>query len=440
MEHPDLRGFGDWRLLARGGLALVWEARQLSLDRLVAVKVYPAESEEGDRRFLREIAAAGGLSDHPAIVTAHDAGILPDDRPYLVMKLCPGGSLARWLEPENRPGEEQVRQVGVRIAAALAAVHAHGLFHRDIRPANILLDSYGNPGLSDFGLASLADTPAAGAPPVSRYAPPEPQTSERADVYSLAATLYALLTGRPPRRPDAAPAADPAGSSTDPSPVNQHLMKVLLTALSIDPAARPTAATFRDQLALVGASAPDPQLRSGAVHAQVPQRHGKRARGLVALAAALVAVTAPVAIWLADEPPSSGASAATTQSATAGEPSSEAEPSRIPGLAPTSAADATVAPGPAGDATIQLTDPVDSAKPFQTVLIQGRYRGGAETFLRVQRWEKGSWLAFPIPTKTDRSGQFTAYVELGRPGRYRLRVLDPDSGTKSQPTVLVIKG
>jgi hypothetical protein len=86
-----------------------------------------------------------------------------------------------------------------------------------------------------------------------------------------------------------------------------------------------------------------------------------------------------------------------------------------------------------------LGDVIDSARPFETVRIQDRYRGGAGTFLRLQRWEGGQWLAFPLPTKTDESGQFTAYVELGQPGRYRLRVLDPESGLKSKPFVLVIK-
>jgi hypothetical protein len=88
--------------------------------------------------------------------------------------------------------------------------------------------------------------------------------------------------------------------------------------------------------------------------------------------------------------------------------------------------------------TIQLEDLPDSARPFQTVRIQGTYRGGADTFLRVQRWEGGEWLAFPVPTKTDRSGQFTAFIEFGQPGRYRLRVLDPGSGLTSKPFVVVI--
>jgi cytoskeletal protein RodZ len=89
--------------------------------------------------------------------------------------------------------------------------------------------------------------------------------------------------------------------------------------------------------------------------------------------------------------------------------------------------------------TIQLEDLADSAKPFQTVPIQGTYRGGGGTLLRVQRWESGTWLDFPLPTTTDESGRFTAYVELGQPGRYTLRVLDPDSGLTSKVLVVMIK-
>jgi hypothetical protein len=93
-----------------------------------------------------------------------------------------------------------------------------------------------------------------------------------------------------------------------------------------------------------------------------------------------------------------------------------------------------------GDGDIQLEDLADSARPFEAVRIQGRYHAGADTFLRVQRWEAGKWLAFPVPTKTDQSGQFTTHVEFGQPGRYQLRVLDPNSGVKSKSFVLVIKG
>jgi hypothetical protein len=119
-----------------------------------------------------------------------------------------------------------------------------------------------------------------------------------------------------------------------------------------------------------------------------------------------------------------------TQSATPGGFSSSA--GRSPAAAPRN--------GSAEGEIIQLEDLADSARPCQTVRIQGTYRGGADTFLRVQRWESGKWLDFPLPTKTDQSGEFTAYVEFGQPGRYQLRVLDPNSGVTSKSFVLVIKG
>jgi hypothetical protein len=89
---------------------------------------------------------------------------------------------------------------------------------------------------------------------------------------------------------------------------------------------------------------------------------------------------------------------------------------------------------------IQLEDLPGSARPFETVRIQGTYHGGADAFLRVQRWEAGEWLAFPVPAKTDQSGKFTAYLEFGQPGRYQLRVLHLGSGVTSKPFVLVIRG
>ncbi len=206
---PQIPGLSEWRALARGGFAIVWEARQESLNRLVAVKVdeRTLDEENEQRRFLREAGAAGRMSGHPGIVTVHDAGILGDDRPFLVMELCPGGSLTKWLTADPPPSQRQVRDVGVRIADALAATHARGVLHRDVKPANILIDAYGNPGLADFGLASMPEpgtdltetieaiTPAYAPPEVFRQEAP----NEYGDVYALAATLYALLSGRAPR-------------------------------------------------------------------------------------------------------------------------------------------------------------------------------------------------------------------------------------------------
>jgi hypothetical protein len=127
-----------------------------------------------------------------------------------------------------------------------------------------------------------------------------------------------------------------------------------------------------------------------------------------------------------------------TQSATPGGPASDA--GTTPTSTTTPSAGDNTGSSSAEEKTIQLEDSAGSASAFQPVRIQGTYRGGADTFLRVQRWEGGRWLDFPLPTKTDKSGQFIAYVELGQPGRYRLRVLDPDSGVTSKTFVLVIKG
>jgi hypothetical protein len=115
-----------------------------------------------------------------------------------------------------------------------------------------------------------------------------------------------------------------------------------------------------------------------------------------------------------------------TESATVSKPTSE----------PSSKSTDTRGAGTA----FQLENLADSARPFQPVRIQGTYRGGPDRFLQVQRWEGGKWLSFPVPTKTDQSGQFTAFVELGQPGRYRLRVLDPHSDVRSKTFVLVIEG
>jgi hypothetical protein len=105
----------------------------------------------------------------------------------------------------------------------------------------------------------------------------------------------------------------------------------------------------------------------------------------------------------------------------------------------TATATATVSQ-PTSEPTIQLEDLPNSAEPFQTVRIEGTYPSGPNRFLQVQRWEGGEWLAFPLHPKTDKSGRFTAFVEPGPPGRYRLRLLDPESGVTSRTFVLVIKG
>jgi serine/threonine protein kinase len=261
----------DWRAIARGGFAIVWEARQESLNRLVAVKVdeRKLDTEAEQRRFLREAGAAGRMSGHPGIVTVHDAGLLIDDRPFLVMELCPGGSLTRWMTADPRPSQRRVREVGVRIADALAAAHLLGVLHRDVKPANILIDAYNNAGLADFGLAALIDPDMPLSETVEAitpaYAPPEvfakKPLTEYADVYSLAATLYAILSSHPPRWSETTEMPSvPVIIQRQRAPirripgVDKAFMDVLLNAMAEEPESRPTAAQFRDQLAALSLS------------------------------------------------------------------------------------------------------------------------------------------------------------------------------------------
>ncbi len=237
--------------VGRGGFGVVYRARQLTIDREVAIKVDTRVilDDRDQRRFLREVRAAGRLSGHPHVVEIYDAGVLPDSRPYIVMELCPGGSLADRATP--MPPRE-VAEIGQKIADALAAAHDLGVLHRDIKPGNILVKRYGTVGLADFGLAALVDTgrdtsvtlaaltPAYAAPEQFHLAPPTP----RSDVYALTATLYTLLAGRPPRYPA-------AGELSVPEIVRRHdlpledvpgvpgeFMSVLRRGLAKDPAHR----------------------------------------------------------------------------------------------------------------------------------------------------------------------------------------------------------
>ncbi|NUT93840.1 MAG: serine/threonine protein kinase [Saccharothrix sp.] len=261
----QLPGLTDLTPLGQGGFATVYRARQVQLDRDVAVKVdnRVLRSDRDRRRFLREAHAAARLSGHPNVVAVHAADITPQGTPYLVMELCTGGSLADLVRREGPLPAERVRLLGVQLADALAAAHAEGVLHRDIKPGNVLVDRYGNAKLADFGLAALLD--AEGGSTVTRdalspsYAPPEAfamaQPTPAADVYALAATLYDLLAGRPPRPvPWPVESFDHLGEVLrSPVPlvagVPRDLHETLVRALTPDIAYRtPTAARLRDEL------------------------------------------------------------------------------------------------------------------------------------------------------------------------------------------------
>jgi serine/threonine protein kinase len=264
VSAPDIPGYQVGGILGSGGFATVYRCWQRTVGREVAVKVDNRVllSERDRRRFVREVTAAGRLSGHPHVIDVYDAGTLADGRPYLVMELCPAGSLHDALHRSGPMSPAQVRDIGIRISDALAAAHAAGVLHRDIKPANILVNRYGLVCLSDFGLASIMA--AEGGQSTSRdaltpaFASPETFRGEEptmaADIYSLAATLYALLAGRPPRFP-AGPKEPGIATiiALHDQPVDDvpgtppGLMAILRRALAADPAARPPgAAALRD--------------------------------------------------------------------------------------------------------------------------------------------------------------------------------------------------
>ncbi|MFF0818752.1 serine/threonine-protein kinase, partial [Rhodococcus sp. NPDC003318] len=196
-------GFEDVEEIGRGGFGVVYRCQQPALHRTVAVKVLGVEPDEENRaRFVREQRAMGRLTGHPNIVGILDVGTTASGHPYLVMGYHRQDSIEARIRRHGPLSVEEMLRLGVRMAGALETAHRLGIVHRDVKPANILVTDYGEPALSDFGIAhmaggfttatgSVAGSPAFTAPEVLGGDPSTPA----ADVYGLGATLFAACTG-----------------------------------------------------------------------------------------------------------------------------------------------------------------------------------------------------------------------------------------------------
>ncbi|BDV29696.1 serine/threonine-protein kinase [Microbacterium terricola] len=202
---PILPGLAYIRPLGSGGFADVFLYEQDMPRRNVAVKVLPSDVRDPDlrRMFNAEADVLAHLSAHPSIVTVYQAGISAEGRPYIVMEFCPG-SLAQRYRIERIPVAE-VLTIGVKMAGALESAHRAGLAHRDVKPSNILITTFGAPVLADFGISSsLVQAGSDGVLAMSiPWSAPEVVSEQTAgtvasEVWSLGATVYSLLAGHSP--------------------------------------------------------------------------------------------------------------------------------------------------------------------------------------------------------------------------------------------------
>src|SRR5215470_3484653 len=259
---------GDWLLgnyqileeIGRGGMGVIYRARQRHSRRIVALKrilAYHADSHETLERFRREAEAAAHL-DHPNILPIYEVGQGEDELPFFSMKFAAGGNLLEGAETLPREPRRAVALMA-KVCRAVQYAHNKGILHRDLKPANILLDGNGQPMVSDFGLATWLDTvsdlthsltifgtpgyiaPEQANPGLAKAAKLTPAT----DVYSLGAILFDLLTGRPPFLGEHALAVIQQASQ-DPAPklrslvptLDRDLETICAKCLERDPAAR----------------------------------------------------------------------------------------------------------------------------------------------------------------------------------------------------------
>src|SRR6516165_6165959 len=250
---------GNYEILeeiGRGGMGVIYRARQRHSRRIVALKrigSYQADSRDTLERFRREAEAAASL-DHPNILPIYEVGQGEDGLPFFSMKYAAGGSL-QTAEPALRSEPRECVRLMAKVARAVQYAHDHGVLHRDLKPGNILVDEDDRPYLIDLGLCKsleATDYPSGDGRPLgtAEYMPPEQARGDKhvsfaGDVYGLGATLFTLLTGSPPFT-GSSPAVvlrkvideDPVWPPECDQPVGRELKAICLKCLEKDPSRR----------------------------------------------------------------------------------------------------------------------------------------------------------------------------------------------------------
>jgi hypothetical protein len=418
------------RHIANGGMASVWEAHDDLLDRPVAVKLLAAhlsEDERAHRRFQREARAAAGLSSHPHVVTIYDVAE-HDGRTFIVMELLRGGTVADRLRSgraiPHRAALRWLREAG----EALDAAHEAGIVHRDVKPANMLLDNRDRLALADFGIARLAledqITQTGQVLGTAAYISPEQAMGEpstpASDRYALAVVAYELLTGTRPFEAQNFAAQARAHVEDDPEPASARDLDVppaadlvLARGMAKEPGERWESAGAMVR-ALDDALAPPPRRRaatsdatrvmgeplpSRATPSPAPGRETRRAEraaagapprrfgasAVIALAALLLVAAGAVALITAGGGGSDGQRASTPPKRTATPTkSATAEPTKTATATPT--ATATASPEPTAAATEPAVQPDDQQGKDKPKLV----KGGDAAALQLQAYRLNS--------------------------------------------------
>jgi len=304
-EHSALGSFGDYELIeeiARGGMGVVYKARQMSLQRTVAVKMIlagPRAGKEFVKRFRTE-ASAAAILQHPNIVAIHDVGV-QEGQHYFSMDYVEGHNLAQLVGQQPLPANRAARYVE-QIAEAIHYAHEHGILHRDLKPSNVLIDATTDqPRVTDFGLAKRLDGESTltlsgqvlGSP---NFMPPEQAGVKRgkvgrpSDVYALGGILYYLLTARAPFQADSLEQiitqvlnAEPVSPRLLNPSIPRDLETITLKCLEKEPSRRyPTALELAEELGRVLRQEP---IRSRPVNA--PEKVWRWCRRKPALAGAV---------------------------------------------------------------------------------------------------------------------------------------------------------
>jgi eukaryotic-like serine/threonine-protein kinase len=422
-DHTPIRVGSRYRLderIGAGAMGAVWRSTDELLNRTVAVKELLAAAapptaagndalEESRQRILRE-GRIGARLQHPHVISMFDV-VVHDDRPWLVMEYLPSRSLAQVLGEKGPLPSQEVADIGRQVADGLAAAHAAGVVHRDVKPGNVLIADDGRVKLTDFGVSRAVDdvqltrtgliagTPAFLCPEVARGEDP----TAASDVFALGATLYAAVEGTPPFGLDDNAYAllhKVATEKVRPPWESGPVVDVIMRLLSREPDDRPSAAEARDALAAAAAGR-DPGMAplattvaAGAAASSVPPaRPGpptvsdlsrpapgrRRNRRMPVLLGALAVLAAGAGITVAILTNQAGGAepGAEPGSVPVAQPSATSAPAPAPSAGPTSppAAPTTTAAAPA----TTTTAPAPSSSPAEPIdgdpvaFVQGYY-------------------------------------------------------------------